>query len=337
MTVLAPVLALATLLTEPAVARTEADASATVVVRSASELGFAEATVQRALEGHFADLGYEVYVDFAPDDRPWPPAAVRVELLRHPDGSVGVAVQRESDTKPWVRTLPGQDDAGLMLESLSVLIRSMLSAPLPEPTIEPEPQPEPEPEPQPTPEPAPPPWGAQWGLAIGYRGDTLGADHRWHSSGALDLEVRTPVGLAVGGGASYTPHHPGAGLSVQRVGGQLRVGAVFRARDRVQPGVFATATAEGLGFSGAPSNAEARPGWAPRVGAGAFASLRVLLGPERPQRWFVTARVGLVGWILGATLEETSETGRRPLLRTDPVAGTVWVGVGYRWTQMRSR
>lgn len=331
---LAPVFALATLLVEPAVATPVAASETTqvLVVRSVSELGLAEATVQRALEGHFADLGYDVHVDFAPGQRPWPPSAVQVELIRQDDGSLQVAMQRGEDPQPWVRTLPAQDDAGLLLESLGVLIRSMLSAPLPEPEPKPEPEPtpgpEPTPEPRPTPEPKPTPTGSQWGLALGYRGDSAAADHRWHSSAGLDLDVRTRTGFAVGGGLAYTPPHTRAGLRVQRLGGHVRMGARLRPDARLQPGVFIVAAAEGLGWSGAPQSSEAQPGWAPRAGAGASASLRVLI----KDGWFISARLGVLGWLLGATLDESSDTGRRALFTTDPVAGTMWVGVGYRWT-----
>ena len=106
------------------------------------------------------------------------------------------------------------------------------------------------------------------------------------------------------------------------------MGARLRPAARLQPGVFVVATAEGLGWSGAPESSEARPGWAPRLGVGAAASLRVQI----KDGWFVSARFGVLGWLLRATLEETGETGRSALFTTDPVAGTVWVGVGYRWT-----
>ena len=68
-----------------------------LVVRSGSDLELAEATVQRALEGHFADLGYDVHVDFAPGARPWPPAAVHVELALEGSGEMTVTMQREAD------------------------------------------------------------------------------------------------------------------------------------------------------------------------------------------------------------------------------------------------
>lgn len=325
---LAPVLALVTLFAEPAAATQARPGPEVLVVRSASNLDLAEATVQRALEGHFADLGYDVHVDFAPADRPWPTSAVRVELLRQDDGSLQVAMQRDGDPQPWVRTLPPPEDPGLLLESLGVLIRSMLSAPLPEPAPEPEPEPEPLVDVEPEPSPKTPPLGAQWALALGYRGDSAAAGHRWHSSGGLDLGVRTRSGFALGGGLAYTPPHRGNGLRIQRVSGHLRAGVRLRPRARLQPGVFAIAVAEGLGWSGAPQSSQAQPGWAPRVGVGAAASLRVLLD----DRWFVSARLGILGWLMGATLEETAGTGRSALFTTAPVAGTVWVGVGYRWT-----
>ncbi|MGH1340820.1 MAG: hypothetical protein ACRBN8_04680 [Nannocystales bacterium] len=320
---LAAVIALATLFAEPAVpSRASSTTSQVLEVRSASELGLAEATVQRALEGHFADLGYDVHVDFAPGERPWPPSTVQVELTRQDDGSLRVAMQRAGARQAWVRTLPPQDEAGLLLESLGVLIRSMLSAPLPEP----EPKPEPTPEPEPTPALAP--MGTQWALAMGYRGDSGGSKQRWHSGGGFDLDVRTRSGFAVGGGIVYTPPHASAGLQVQRVGGHLRAGARIRPDARLQPGIYVVAAAEGLGWSGAPPSSRAQPGWAPRLALGAEASLRVQIRDG----WFVSARVGVLGWVLAATLDRSAGTDSTALFETDPAAGTMWVGVGYRWT-----
>ncbi|MCR9163844.1 MAG: hypothetical protein NXI35_24380 [bacterium] len=307
-------LALAPLLVQPPAVEEAAEAPV-LVVRSRADLGLAEATVQRALEGHLADVGYDVHVDFAPEQRPWPPAAVRVELHPAADGGLRVELQRALDPRPWARTLPPEPNPDLRLESLGVLVRSMLSAPLPEP------------EPAPRPAPEPTPRHAALDLALGYRGDSLAAAHPWHSSVALDVAARTHQGLALGIALAYTPSHAGAALSLQRVGGLLRLGAAFRPTQRLQPAVFAHGHLEGLGWSGAPNASRATPGWALRVGAGASGELRALVRGG----WFVSARLGVTAWIRGATLEEQRAEARSTLVRTFPASGTVWAGVGYRW------
>ena len=307
---------------------TPAEAPPVLVVRSAADLGLAEATVQRALQGHFADLGYDVHVDFAPGARPWPPATVRVELLRDEDGGVEVVMQREVDGTPWSRTLPAQPSRDLQLESLGIVVRSMLGAP-----ASAAPDPEPEPERQapvqqaPARPPPPPPRHGALDLGLGYRGDTVAAAQRWHSSIAVDVGGRTHRGLAFGGAVAYTPPHGGGGLDVQRIGGQLRLGAAFRPGTRIQPAVFALIAGEGLSWSGAPEDSTAKPGWAARVGAGVSAEVRAFVA----RQWFLAARLSMVGWALGATLEESHGSARSTLLRTESVSGAVWVGVGYRW------
>lgn len=322
-------LALAPLLVQPPAVEDPATAPI-LVVRTMADLGLAEATVQRALEGHFADLGYDVHVDFAPGERPWPPAAVRVELFPTDDGGLRVEMQREPDPQPWARVLPPESNPDLLLESLGVLIRSMLSAPLPEPTPEPEPEPEPaappkKPEPDPV-APPPPRYGAV-DAGLVYRGDTLAAEHPWHSSVAVDVAGRTHRGFAFGGALTYTPPHAGADLSLQRVGVELRAGAAFRPATCLQPAVFAHAGLEGLGWSGAPNATRARPGWAVRLGAGTSGELRAFVRGG----WFLLARLGVTAWIRGTTLEEERGEARNTLIRTLPASGSVWVGVGYRW------
>ena len=308
-----------------------------MVVRSGSDLELAEETVQRALEGHFADLGYDVHVDFAPAGRPWPPAAVQVELTLDTAGGMNVAMRREADAKPWSRALPPQPNADVMLESLGVLIRSMLGAPLPgpePPTPEPaapkpaapEPSAPERPAPE-TPSPAPRPRFAAFDLALGYRGDTFAASQRWHSSVGLDLAGRTHRGLAIGGGLIYAPPHAGGGLNLQRIGGDLRLGAAFRPEARLQPAAFGLVAVEALGWSGAPAQTTAKPGWATRIGIGASAELRLLLG----RGWLVAARLNAVGWALGTDLEEARGSARSTLLHTTPFAGQVWIGVGRRF------
>lgn len=296
-----------------------------LVVRTTDELGLAEATVQRALESHFADLGYDVHVDFAPGERPWPPAAVRVELFLAGNRGLRVAMQRELDPEPWARTLPLEPNPDLRLESLGILIRSMLSAPLPEP--EPEPKRQPVSPPAPEPVPTRPPHHTAIDVVLAYRGDTLATTTLWNSSAAIDVTVRTHRCLAGGVAIAYTPPHDGADLALQRVGGELHLGAAFRPAARLQPAVLGHASLEGLGWSGAPDSARATPGWALRIGAGASGELRTLLRGE----WFLVVRLGATAWFRGATLEEQRAEGRRPLIETLPASGSAWVGVGYRW------
>ena len=319
-------LALGPLLVQPPAVEEPAPAQV-LVVRTTADLDLAEATVQRALEGHFADLGYDVHVDFAPGERPWPPAAVRVELFPTDDGGLRVEMQRELDPEPWARALPAEPNPDLRLESLGVLVRSMLSAPLPEPPPEQPPEPAPEPAPEPEPRPEAAPRNAGFDLALAYRGDTLASEHPWHSSAAIDAALRTHRGLATGVALAYTPPHDGGALALQRMGGELRLGAAFRPAKRLQPAVFGHASLEGLGWSGAPDSARAAPGWAVRVGAGASGELRAFVQGG----WFLVARLGATAWIRGATLEEQRGEARSTLTRTLPASGSVWVGVGHRW------
>ncbi len=319
-------LALAPLLVQPPAVEERAPAQV-LAVRAVADLGLAEATVQRALEGHFADLGYDVHVDFAPGERPWPPAALRVTLFPGDDGGLRVEMQRELDPKPWARSLPAETNSDLRLESLGVVIRSMLSAPLPEPEPQPEPQPSPEPDPPPDPTPAPPPHRGAIDLALGYRGDSVATGHLWHSSVALDLTTRTDRGLAGGATLAYTPPHAGTGLALQRVNGELRLGVAFRPGKRLQPAALGHASLEGLGWSGAPVSSRAAPGWAIRVGAGFGGELRAFLRDG----WFLAARLSATAWLRGATLQEQRGEARSTLVETLPASGSVWVGVGYRW------
>lgn len=321
-------LALTTQVAEPS---TDPVTDPVLVVRGATPLALAEATVQRALEGHLADLGYAVHVDLAPGERPWPTNAVRVTLDDAPEGGLRVTMQRVIDPRPWARTLPPQTDPDLWLESLGVVVRAMLDAPAAEPEPEPTPEPPPEPEPEPPenpPEPmsiAAPSRTWAFDLGLGYRGDTLAPGHRWHSSAALDLAVRLHAGVQLGGHVAYTPPHAGADLDLRRVGGALRVGYAFRPKTRLQPSLAVVMAAEGLGWSNAPADTQAQPGWGARVGAGLSAELRGFV----TRRWFVAARVGALAWARGITLQDS--TGRT-LVGTEPLAGQVWVGVGHRWS-----
>lgn len=310
-------------------------AEAVLVVRCRGGLGLAEATVQRALEGHLADLGYAVHVDFAPGDRPWPKAPVRVELQLRDDGGVTVSMQRDADGQPWERALGEQVDPqepDLWLESLGILVRSMLGAPAveaapPEPEPEPEPEPPPEPESPPEPEPEQSP-RSSLDVAAGYRGDTLAPGHRWHSAAALDLTGRWPGGFTLGGTFAYTPAHDGGGLALQRVGALLHGGFAWRPDARLQPSLKVAVSADALGWSKAPPGARARPGWDARVGAGLALELRAFV----TARWFLAVRARATGWIRGVTLRDSVGT---TLVETGPISGAVWVGVGHRWTLPR--
>ncbi len=315
------------------VADQQAEETRVVVVRSQADLGVPEAGVRRALEGHVSDMGYEVRVDFSAGDQPWPPSTTQVELIPDGEGGLRVAMRREMDPQPWTRTLPEQGDTDLLLESLGVLMRSMLGAPEPEP--EPVPEPDPGPESTREPEPEPPPESTSvpgaLDVAVGYRGDTVAAGHRWHSGVGLDLAGRLPIGLGLGGGLAFTPQHAGAGLSVRRLGGHVRVGGSFRPQARLQPAVFAVLSAEGLGWSDAPTRSQPQPGWAVRVGAGLGAEVRAFV----TGRWFVVVRGSALGWVRGVQLDQEQGEARDVLIRTDPVAFEGWVGLGRRWTLAR--
>ncbi|MEM6296234.1 MAG: hypothetical protein AAGA54_33490, partial [Myxococcota bacterium] len=211
-------LALALLLAPPAATAADAPAPAPVtasdpesgqasgprvrVRADPSVLPVTEATLRRALTGHLADLDAELTVDLAPghaeDPRSRSDFDLDVEIRPGGDGGLQLQLTRPMD-EPWVRALPPEVEPDLLLESLGVVLRGIVSE---LPPREPEP-----PEPVPTPParaPAPAPDteapadpGSDLTLSAGVRGDPVSAEHPWHTGVAVDLGWRAPRTLGL--------------------------------------------------------------------------------------------------------------------------------------------
>ena len=294
-----------------------------VVVDVDPSVGLEPEQVARAISAHVAELGFDV----ATTQQATSAGSTRVALSQTQSGDVRVEIRRPGN-RVFVREIPDRSDPDLLLETLGVVVRGAL-APVSMPENE-----TPAGPPAAASSTSPPEPPSQLDVSAAYRGDSFARRQPWHSGLHLGLTWESRRGAIVGVGAGWVPPHRGrAELQVQRIPVELSVGWRARAGRRVRPSVEALVAAEAVGWSGARPGSEARPGWAPRIGAGIGVGLTVELGAGV----FGWSRLSGRGWPLGAELIERGPDGPRELLRAFPVSGEVLVGVGYHLFFIRNR
>lgn len=287
-------------------------------------LNLQPAAVQAALAAHVTELGYVVRVRADDSRPPADPVVVRVALRRTAPDSVHLEVWVPGERRPWSRSLHDDGDPDLLLETLGVVIRGIVTAPprpIPDATLQAE-------SPATSPAPAPRSRGrAPWiDLALAYRGETFAAASPWHSGVLASLWWQSRRGLVFGGSVAWVPRHRvDAGLAIQRVPVGLTAGWRWRQGRRVRPGLHADLVAEALGWRGTVGTASARPGWALRIGAGVAVDATIEVGAGV----FAWGRVAGHVWPLSADLVlERSSTAPQSLIRSWPGSGQALVGLG---------
>ncbi len=294
--------------------------------------------VTDAVAAHVAEHGTDVVARAEPGQReppadwvasPWNGVAARVWLSRIDDDTLRVEVWTPGDTAPWSRDLADEGDADLVLESVGVVVRGVLSTASSRREATPATEPGGDAEPVSKPKRRPP-----LGLTLAYHGETFAPERIWTSGARLGVGWEGRRGLLVDGGLSWFPAHGASqGVSVRRIPGQLGIGWRGRSTKRVRPGVLAIGVAEALGWTGANAGLEARPGWAVRIGAGAAADVTIDIG----RGVFGFARVSAAGWVRGAQLVVERPEGSQRLIRASPVSVSAIAGLGYQLFFIRHR
>jgi len=304
--------------------------------------------VTEALAAHLAGLSVDVVAVAHPAQHDSPPTwnlaepaveapndaapaattSARVWLSRVDEETYRVQVWTAGDSDPWSRDLEDHGDADLTLESIGVVVRGVLGTaasrqePAPPPVVE-----------TPVVQRAPK-RRSQLAATLAYRGETFAPELLWHSGVRVGLGWEGPRGLLVDGGGSWSPPTQAEGeVRIQRIPVEFAVGWRTRPGLRVRPGLMVTAVGEALGWSGAASGLEARPGWAWRAGFGAAADVTIGMGSG----FFGFGRLAAAGWVRGAQLEVERVSGPQRLLQAAPVSVGALVGVGYQLFFIRNR